>query len=124
MNSQYSNHPGLDLQNRAMTVQTVDSPQLYADMSSNNDSSYTDTSMQYHNNNNIVLETTHLEITDKRKRGRPRKYPCLANNGKTFNCVATSRFLVYPKNSPLIKNHMLVVAKLVYHRSYNNKFLV
>ena len=124
MNTQNPYQPGLDLQNRTTTLQTVDSPQLYADMSSNNDSSYTDTSMQYQNNKSIVLETSQLETTEKRKRGRPRKYACLPNNGKTFNCVPTSRFLIYPKNSPLIKNHMVVVAKLVYHRSYCNKFHV
>ena len=70
-----------------------------------------------------VVKTSTLK-KQNRKRGRPRKSPLLPNNGKTFNCVPTSRFLIYPKNSPLIKNHMLVVAKLIYHRSYNNKFLV
>lgn len=124
MNNQNPHHPELDLQSRGAALQSVDSPQLYADMSSNNDSSYTDTSMPNKSEKIIVPETSQLETTEKRKRGRPRKYPCLPNNGKTFNCVPSSRFLVYPNNSPLIKNHMLIVAKLIYHRSYCNKFSV
>lgn len=69
----------------------------------------------------LDIEASHMETTEKRKRGRPRKYPSLPNNGKTFNCVPTSRFLIYPKGSPLIKSHMVVLAKLIYHRSYTHE---
>lgn len=101
------------------SVPSVDSPSFIADLSSNNDSSYNDNSSSMNNWLLLDTEVVMVEAPGKRKRGRPRKYPCLPNNGKTFNCVPTSRFLIYPSGSPLIKNNMLVVAKLIYHRSYS-----
>lgn len=53
-----------------------------------------------------------------RKRGRPRKYPILPNNGRTFKCVPTATFLAMPTGCSFPPSVSIVLAKFVYHRSY------
>ena len=66
-----------------------------------------------------VVKTSTLK-KQNRKRGRPRKSPLLPNNGKTFKCVPSALFLNMPVDGISPSTTSIIVAKLVYHRSYSH----
>lgn len=66
----------------------------------------------------IVLPSRIDKSSLSRKRGRPRKYPVLPNNGRTFKCVPTAVFLAMPAGCSLPPSVSVFLAKFVYHRSY------
>ena len=66
----------------------------------------------------VVLPSRIDKSSLSRKRGRPRKYPVLPNNGRTFKCVPTATFLAMPAGCSLPPSVSVFLAKFVYHRSY------
>ena len=66
-----------------------------------------------------VVKTSTLK-KQNRKRGRPRKSPLLPNNGNTLKCVPSALFLNMPVDGISPSTTSIIVAKLVYHRSYSH----